>query len=176
MIKINEKMYSLLVEQQLNNFSVIALRDTYLASDLGETCPIEARKFVYRQILRLQEKGLLSKQEGESTRDATYSKTKLFNSTQIYSKSCNNVSDIASILPKQRDSAITFLQKELQQYQVDLSSGLAESEEYKRLAKMLPELKPQLETCFVRSREKCSKLLGQITAIETLLSDNQMVA
>ena len=89
------------------------------------------------------------------------------------SSSLSEDQNIPHELPEGADvgAVVSFLQAELQQYQVDLSSSIAESEEYQRLYEKLPELKPQLEIYFMQAREKCSRLLGQVTAIETILTD-----
>lgn len=175
--KINEKMYALLIGHGMDEFTVLELRDAYLNHNRNEACKIEARKFVYRQITRLQQKGLLLKQEGNKARNATYIKTELFNKSTIVLPSQNGEQNTPHEAPKGADvgAVVVFLQAELQQYQVDLSSSIAESEEYQRLHEKLPELKPQLEIYFMQARERCSRLLGQVTAIETILTDYKRV-
>jgi len=64
--KINEKMYALLIAHGMDEFTVLELRDAYFSRNRNEACKIEARKFVYRQITRLLQKGLLLKQEGNT--------------------------------------------------------------------------------------------------------------
>ncbi|CAG20211.1 MULTISPECIES: hypothetical protein [Photobacterium] len=175
--KINEKMHALLVANEMDEFTVLELRDAYLSCNRNEACKIEARKFVYRQITRLLQKGLLLKQEGNTVRNATYKKTDLFNKSTIVLLCLSEDQSAPHELPKGADvgAVVSFLQAELQQYQVDLSSSIAESEEYQRLHEKLPELKPQLEIYFMQAREKCSRLLGQVTAIETILTDCKRV-
>lgn len=175
--KINEKIYALLIEHGMDEFTVLELRDTYLNCNQSEACKIEARKFVYRQITRLIQKGLLLKQEGNTVRNAIYKKTELFNKSTIVSSGLNEGRITPHELTNGADvgAVVSFLQAELQQYQVDLSSSIAESEEYQRLHTKLPELKPQLEIYFMQARERCSRLLGQVTAIETILTDYKKV-
>ena len=173
--KINEKIYVLLSELGMDEFTVLELRDAYLSHNRDQVCKKEARKFVYRQITSLQQKGLLQKQEGSTTRNTTYIKTELFRESTIMSLSSAGEQNTLHEVPKGSDvgSVVSFLQAELQQYQVDLSSSIAESEEYQRLHEKLPCLKPQLEIYFMQTRERCSRLLGQVTAIETILTDYQ---
>ncbi|WP_036800718.1 hypothetical protein [Photobacterium marinum] len=173
--KINEKIYVLLSELGMDEFTVLELRDAYLSHNPDQVCKIEARKFVYRQITKLQQKGLLQKQEGSTTRNATYIKTELFIESTIIPLSSVGAQTIPDEVHKGSDvgTVVSFLQAELQQYQVDLSSSIAESEEYQRLHEKLPDLKPQLEIYFMQARERCSRLLGQVTAIETILTDYQ---
>ncbi|EAS40742.1 response regulator [Photobacterium profundum] len=168
--KINEKMHALLIVSKMDEFTVLELRDAYLNRNRNEVCKIEARKFVYRQITRLLQKGLLLKQEGNTVRNVIYKKTDLFNKSTIVLLNLSEEQSAPNV-----SAVISFLQAELQQYQVDLSSSIAESEEYQRLHEKLPELKPQIEIYFMQAREKCSRLLGQVTAIETILTDYKKV-
>lgn len=46
-------MHALLVANEMDEFTVLELRDAYLSCNRNEACKIEARKFVYRQITRL---------------------------------------------------------------------------------------------------------------------------
>lgn len=60
-VAINEHIFNLLIKKGLDHFSVTDLRDELMNEnqDLGDGS--EARKFVYRQLLRLVEKGYLEK-------------------------------------------------------------------------------------------------------------------
>nr|SHO15915.1 Putative uncharacterized protein [Moritella viscosa]SHO19036.1 Putative uncharacterized protein [Moritella viscosa] len=64
----------------------------------------------------------------------------------------------------------TLLDERLQQCEIDLIKSIAESEEYMRLYESLPDLKEHLESNYLKSREYCSKLSGQIQAIKSVIS------
>ncbi|NMV05989.1 hypothetical protein HKB28_02290, partial [Vibrio parahaemolyticus] len=58
--RINPDMFNLLIEKGMDDFSVIEARDALLNSTSTFTSSDEARKYVYKQLLSLEEKGWLS--------------------------------------------------------------------------------------------------------------------
>ena len=65
-IDLDSDLLSILLTESFNDFTVLELRSAYIAivnnPMLGK---IEARKFVYRHILRLEKKGLLERKYSE---------------------------------------------------------------------------------------------------------------
>ena len=77
-IKINNFLVEILKNENFNNFTVIQLRDKYLEISESVTCKDEARKYVYKQILRLVGLGLLLKKGKKNSQTTLYKKTDLF--------------------------------------------------------------------------------------------------
>lgn len=48
--KISAMMHKLLIEKEMDGFSVVELRDAFISTDNSGTDPDEARRMVYRQI------------------------------------------------------------------------------------------------------------------------------
>lgn len=136
------------------------MRDVYLAMVSGDMDQNEARKIVYRQILRLQKLGMLSKQESNQVKEHCYNKTELFYQVGLKTNRLNSKNDKKANNP---------LEDRLKRCEVDLLTSIAESEEYMRLSESLPELKKHLECQYTKSRECSSKLLGQIKAIKSVM-------
>lgn len=86
-MKISAEMYKLLIERTLDGFSVIELRDEFIVLIGSPIDPDEARKKVYRQILRFIKKGWL-RSEG-SGRQKRYFQTDTFKSLDVEPKSGN---------------------------------------------------------------------------------------
>ena len=82
--KISAMMHKLLIEKEIDGFSVVELRDASLsASDCGMD-PDEARRMVYRQILRFTKNDwLISEGKGQKKR---YFQTNLFKGLQFQPK------------------------------------------------------------------------------------------
>ena len=177
-VAINEHIYNILMDEQFDNFTVLQLRDIYLSCKETTINMVEARKIVYRQILRLLKLGLLEKNEVERPRKPTYSKTALFYEAELQPRVKITQSEQAKIVPdsikqdvaEKPQNVIQKLEKMLKQYQVDLLASIGESEEYMRLYETLPEMKSHLEMQYHQARERSSKLLGQIKAIKTVKS------
>lgn len=70
-MKISAEMYKLLIERTMDGFSVIELRDEFIALKGPFVDPDEARKKVYRQILRFIKKGWL-RSEGSGRQKNTF--------------------------------------------------------------------------------------------------------
>ncbi|WP_036798619.1 hypothetical protein [Photobacterium marinum] len=173
-IKINQYLYFILMDDQFDNFTVIEMRDAYLSKFDNHLDTTEARKIVYRQILRLQRRGLLEKNGANNARDSRYKKTALFyeSDLQPHPKDASPVRQINNCghIDECKDPVIQQLKERLKQCEVDLLTSIGESEEYMRLYESFPEMKEHLESQYLQARENSSKLLGQIKAIKIVLT------
>lgn len=81
---LNEYIYTLLIEKGFDGLTVPCLRDELLKITEEFKEIVEARKFLYRQLLQLEQKGLLlTKGQG---RKRTYHKSELFKVTEFKAK------------------------------------------------------------------------------------------
>ncbi|MGI2146976.1 response regulator [Shewanella frigidimarina] len=173
-IKINAQLNSILQEENFDNFSVTQLRDTYLAMASTTEEPVEARKYVYRQIHRLINKGLLLKKGTKNSKSIVYRKSELFFEAKfIVQRTTATTVSKATSAPAITNDAIKQLEERLKESEVDLLTSIGESEEYMRLYQSFPEMKTHLESQYLQAREKSSKLLGKIKAIKSVLSHQQ---
>ncbi len=170
-IKINAQLNSILQDENFDNFSVTRLRDAYLAISSTTKEPIEARKYVYRQIHKLVKEGLLLKKGTKNSKRIVYQKSELFIETKfiVQNTTATTANQITSV-PSTTNDAIRQLEERLKESEVDLLTSIGESEEYMRLYQSFPEMKAHLESQYLQAREKSSKLLGQIKAIKSVLS------
>jgi len=168
-LKVTTSIYSIFITDDLNNFTVSELRSAYMKIT-GEIDSVISRKIVYRQILRLQKLGMLEKIDSENVKEHRYNKTSVFYQTGLRTdeRKCRQISLTLAESPAKITSSL--LDERLKQCEVDLIASTAESDEYKALYKSLPELKQQLESNYLISREQSSKLLGQIKAIKNAIS------
>jgi len=175
-IPLSAPIYRILVVDALDGFTVKDFRDAYVDFlSLGST-PEElgAYRKVYRQTLRLQKHGLLEKmlKNGEP---AKYHRTPLFYETtfvEMYLRE-DDPSEQFEVLSEpavQQQPLIAQLQAKAHQYQVDLLASIGESEEYQRLSKEYPKIRHHFEAEFHSARERSSKLLGQLKAIKTVIT------
>ncbi len=173
-IKINAQLNTILQDESFDNFHVTQLRDAYLANSSVVQDLVEARKYVYRQILRLVKKGLLLKKGTKNSKRVVYQKSELFFEANftVQSKTAATVNQpkpAAAIT----NNAIWQLEERLKESEVDLLTSIGESEEYMRLYQSFPEMKIHLESQYLQARENSSKLLGQIKAIKSVLTHQQ---
>ncbi|MEZ9291241.1 hypothetical protein AB4251_18825 [Vibrio lentus] len=167
-------LYEILIENQLDDFSVLELRDRYLALASPTLDKVAARRLVYRHILRLVNKQLLRKINIKGTKKKIYQKTDLFSKTSWELARENNATKLSenhgSSYESKSNSPKTVLQERLEQCESDFLACLHEFETYQGLSSEFPHLKKGL--CDVRSKTKIqsSKLVGQIRAIKMALA------
>jgi hypothetical protein len=179
---LSPEFYSVLIEGNLNNFTVMELRDAIIRECKDETDMTlrDYHKRAYRVVLRLLTAGLLEKSK-DISEFARYTKTPLFVASVFKQrvtvdrgpkqpKQPKQVEHGAPVLPVNDPCIRDELDQLVKTYQVDLLSSIGESEEYLRLHQTYPQLKAKLEPHYLKSRDVSSKILGKIRAIESVLA------
>ena len=179
-LKLDPILREIFIDQSVQKFTVTGLRDHFISSyqriSGKELDPGEARKWIYRRIYKMSASGYLDKIYSEDGSVSEYKLTPKFSEVKIKdANSCHF--DTSPELPKKRPSKgveaeeiIGSLKDKAKQYQVDLNASISETEEYKLLYESYPSLKLQLETQYELSRNNSSKLLGQLTATQKIIS------
>lgn len=172
-------IYQALVVEGLDQFTVKGLRDAYIKFmnlSEGSDEAKDAHKKVYRQIVRLQRNDLIEKVL-HSDGSRQYRKTPKFHETNFVEKCLPTTCDedpaksafshhpIAS-------RVLSELKLTARKYHVDLMTTIAEKEEYHRLTKEYPAIRHLFDNDYQEAREKSSKLLGQLKAIETVITQH----
>lgn len=179
---LSPEFYSVLIEGNLNNFTVMELRDAIIRECKDETDMTlrDYHKRAYRVVLGLLTAGLLEKSK-DISEFARYKKTPLFMDSMFKQrvavdrrtkqpKQPAHVEYRALSLPVKDPCIRDELDQLVKTYQVDLLSSIGESEEYLRLHQTYPQLKAKLEPHYLKSRDVSSKILGKIRAIESVLA------
>jgi hypothetical protein len=175
-VSLPEDFYSIVQRKDFDRFTVLELRSAYIA--LSEFVDKnEAQRLVYRQILKLKDKGLLKRIDSKSTKKTTYVKTELFYRAifNIVKKKDENECDSVTSDPKVPCSkeVVKNLTDKIQNYKTELLSSMGESGEYKDLYTTFPHLKGPLQESYNNARNNNSKLIGRIIAIENLIKLQQ---
>jgi len=169
-IDIDSDLLSILLTESFNSFSVLELRSAYLSIvNNPELSKVEARRFVYRHILRLEKKGLLERKCSEKRNRTFYLKSKQFSPDKF------NISESAqkSSTPQVKDENEGIkkdLVSKLNQYRLELLTSIGETDEYKLLCNQFPQLKENLQERYNHARDNGSKILGRIKALEYLIN------
>ncbi|PML37309.1 hypothetical protein BCS99_05290 [Vibrio breoganii] len=160
-------MHKLLIENEMNGFSVTELRDASLTID-GVTTDIDlARRKIYRQIMKLLKKGfLISTGTGRSKRYFVSEEIK-----KLDVKVKKERSQAVTTKPSKELLDYSMLKNEQGHSQDQLQVVLGEIEEFQSLIKRFPSLhkyiKPQLD----RARVQSAKLQGKINALSVTLRE-----
>ena len=176
-VEMNVFLHSLLVTKQMDNFTVTEAKEALMRECSVFDDPIEARKFIYRQLSRNIEKGLIKRTDSFNggSKQVIYSKTdKLLGSSIVIIKRGSKTKkkktfQIESVSIPKAVSYETELKKELLAYEIDLNTLLEEAKEYKRLSTRFPELQTKLQQHQSQAKDKSIKLLGKVHALQNLL-------
>ena len=179
-LKIDPTLRKVLSDQSNQPFTVTELRDlfahSYQRTTGREIDPAEVRKWLYRRIYKMTATDYFEKIYDEKGGFTGYKLTEKYKSAKLNNaKNCHfdSVNEDIDKVSNKNDSAqeiLTSLRDKAKQYQIDLDANISETEEYKRLYESYPSLKLQLEALYELTKNKSSKLLGQLTATQNIIS------
>lgn len=154
-------MYTLLVEKKMDGFSVVELRDASISISGSITDLDEARKRIYRQLLRFEKNNWLTS-EGSGLKRRYY-QTELFKNMQLQPGQESAVTKAASI------SDYSVLSLECNEYKGELEIMLGEIDEYQSLRSRFPELETTLDPLLKQAKTRSARLLGKVNVLTNVL-------
>ncbi|MCG3726950.1 hypothetical protein [Vibrio cincinnatiensis] len=170
--KLLKPMYNLLIEKNMDNFSILQARDELLKSTGRFSDETEARKFIHRQVHHLASKGYLVILG--TGRQKRFKKTELFHKTNFSVRTENpksvKIKEESNEPPTKRLDDHIVLIKERNQYQGELAISLAEAEEYKALLGRFPDRSTLLFQLHSAAKEKAATILGKMNAVNALIA------
>ncbi len=174
--KLSYPIYSILINQNLDRFTVTQARDALQKSVNCFDNENDARKYVYRQINQLVSSGYL-KTVGNG-RAKLYMKTEAFNLSSFSVKVVKKFQCRAMKLEKEAQNSqakiyIETLKHECIQYRRELSIILAEMQEYNRLMNRFPDKKELLISIYTQANERSEVVTGKINALTNALNIEQ---
>ena len=130
-----------------------------------------ARQFVYRNMLRLIDNGDLA-------RVVVHGGWPMYRLTaQFFNRSLKPTAPATAIpelppanVPMAKDHPRQSLQERLNRHKLEMLAAMGETEEYDAICSEIPELRDDVQPLYNQSRDKCSKLLGRVKALESLLA------
>lgn len=175
-VRLHPYIYNLLIEKDFKEFSATYLRDELLKITDEYSQVSEARKFIYRQLLRLEALGLIckiDKSDGRSKR--LYKKTELFYFTTFTSGKIPKNSRLQTVPAKADSEAsdvdifLNGLKKEKLIHEAKLAVVLSEIEEYQSLMERFPTKRTYLTDLYQQAKNQSAALLGRVTALSKVL-------
>ena len=172
-IRVDHILLSLIKQLANSPFSTTSIRDLYLAQISHPEKPDRnsIRKYIYKELLRLESAGVLERHDGETGRGCKF----------IYRGEPSGISlekkrsPFAQSEQKNESSmdpaTLKGLKEELSKRKVELVASIGEAEEYQRLYNKFPALQQTVRTQYFESRDRSTKLLGQLRAVEMVLAD-----
>ena len=163
-IRINTLILQVLKRKSFDNFSISDFKDAYLELSRDKT-HIQARKYIYKQILRLMNYGVLIKSGNKYSHNAKYKKIYSFTDVIFIKEDVKKTLATTFIMSNSEKLGQT-----LNDYNVDMNLAIGESEEYINLLNIFPEIQKELQEKYTLSNNKSLKLQGKIKAINTLMA------
>ena len=177
-VSLSKEIHSIITKDDFDKFTVLELRSAYMSclttSDIDKN---NAQRYVYRNILKLQKKGLLNRKDSKKTKKTTYVKTELFNSAIFEVENASGISiadlpDTDESSGKQTSTSNNLVQtliNQLHEFNAELLINLGEREQYKSLCQEHPQLKEPLQESYNLARNNFEKIKGHIKALNTAI-------
>lgn len=181
---LDKRLYELLQESGRTQFTTRDLRDAY-AARLEEGCYklSDVRLFVYEQIRRMIRVGWLVPDEQQRKRGQIYHlqpcpkhlKLELVDRTferieKASSKTGSaQLDNVAIAGAKSLQGTEQHVRALLKEVRLDFLAAMGEAERYKQLLDEMPQLRGSVEEDYLEARDRGSRLLGHLRAVEKTL-------
>ncbi|MFU4542424.1 hypothetical protein ACM714_20490 [Pseudomonas aeruginosa] len=181
----DRRLYELLQEQGRTTFTIRELRDAYAARLNGTHFRIaDVRRYVYEQIRRLLRAGWVVLDEDRRVRGQVYHLQPIPPHLQLELIDCGFESSLKTAggarqapvafelealplrPPANTSQQLEALHKEIR---LDFLSSMGEAERFKLLLDEMPHLRDKVEGEYLEARDRSSRLLGHLRAIEKTL-------
>ena len=178
----DRRLYELLQEEGRTKFTIRELRDAYAKNLVGMNFRVaDVRRYVYEQIRRLLRMGWVVLDKDRRVRGQVYHLQPIPAHLQLdlidngFENSLNTACDpeqeptvfncaAAPLKPSpEADENLEALYKEIR---LDFLSSMGEAERYKLLLDDMPHLRDKVEGDYLDARDRSSRLLGHLRAIE----------
>ncbi|MFJ3370601.1 hypothetical protein [Pseudomonas sp. NPDC086251] len=179
---VDRRLYDLFQQGNHSQFTTQDLRDAYAKHLEGMTfSSSDLRRYVYEQIRRMLRIGWVIQDEKRKKRGQIYHLQSLPANVQIelmdygYENSVKSLNkqlqdSPQSIGPERSVAVVTeHLESILKEIRLDFLSSMGEAERYKQLLDEMPHLKDQVEGEYLEARDRSSRLLGHLRAVEKTL-------
>ncbi|WP_256809277.1 hypothetical protein [Pseudomonas siliginis] len=176
------RLYDLLQQGNLRQFTTNDLRNAYATHLAGITFnSSDLRRYVYEQIRRMLRTGWVIQDEKRQKRGQIYHWQGIPANLQVelidngYENSVRSVNKPLQQPEQSSDSeqpgpdVVEHLESILKEIRLDFLSSIGETERYKQLLDEMPHLKDQVEGDYLEARDRSSRLLGHLRAVEKTL-------
>lgn len=177
--KLDRQLYELLTDERCQQFTIRSLRDSYAIRTGGLAEGSDLWRYVYDQVRRLVRMGWVSQDPHKRRRDQIFHVTSMPTAVTLVltdPKAVTTVTDTVAdqsifSAPTQRRASNPTEQLELlaKEIRLDMLTAMGEAERYKQLFTEIPALRNQIEGDYLEARDRSSKLLGHLRAIENTL-------
>ncbi|WP_371194797.1 hypothetical protein [Glaciecola sp. SC05] len=171
-MKLDPVVAQIISAADFDNFTTNDVRNSYVALKVESGKDLaQIRRKMYAELLKLVNKGWLTKVISKTKKMTRFTKTKKFDADVI------ETTFIGSSVPtvSNQDDKQAILFSKLNHYRTDLLLNMGEAEAYKELYSEHPELVDELQPQYNTARDNNTKILGKIRAIEGLINKHNVI-
>lgn len=181
----DRQLYALLQQEGFEHFTTRDVRDAYARHLEGMNIRLsDVRRYVYKQIRRMLRIGWIVQDEDRPKRGQVYHKRSLpdhlrlnlVDSEFLSKPACTTkvrkgqVRDLPATPKAPPDTNVTqHLETLLKEVRLDFLSSMGEAERYKQILEEIPHIRDQVEGEYLQARDRSSRLLGHLRAVEKTL-------
>lgn len=172
-IRVDQILLQLMKQLANSPFSTTEIRDLY-AAKIPQPPKLDRsslRKHIYKQLLRMESAGVLKRHHGETGRGCKFIYRDVPKGISLEAKPSPYGHLEADSESPVDPNTVRNLREVLSTRKVELMTSIGEAEEYQRLYNKFPALQEIVRTQYLESRDRSTKLLGQLRAVETVLAD-----
>jgi hypothetical protein len=181
-LTLDRHIFELFQSGQFEHFTTRELRDAY--ANILATPDVrlaDIRRYVYEQIRRLLKVGWIREDTQRRKRGQIYHL--LSRPAHLELRLVNNRSEMALIhscsegeAPQASADSVTpaastthQLEALIKEIRLDFLASMGEAERYKQLLEDMPQLRERIENDYIEARDRSSRLLGHLRAVEKTL-------
>ena len=166
-IALKSEILDVLKDIHTTSFTVDELTEAYLQHPSSlHTSKKAARQFVYRNMQRLMKVGHMERVKVNG-RWPHYTLTQQF--LRLYKSTPSTPLVPVEATVQLQIDPLASLKERLKMHQGEVLTAMGEMEEYEAICQEMPDLREIAQPRYNESRERCSRLLGRVKALESLL-------
>ncbi|MGZ7456730.1 hypothetical protein ACXPVS_07895 [Pseudomonas sp. Ma2-10] len=179
---VDSRLYDLFQQGEQHQFTIRAVRDAYAKRLVGMTfSSSDLRRYVYEQVQRMLRVGWVIQDKKRLKRDQVYHLQPIPENLQLkaidngFERRVKPMSTQVQVPTQSLDieppgvDVTEHLKSILKEIRLDFLSSMGEAERYKQLLEEMPHLKDQMESEYLEARDRSSRLLGHLRAVEKTL-------
>lgn len=177
--KLDRHVFKLLKDGDFEQFSIRTMRLGYASLLDVQINDVELWRYIYDQVQRLKRVGWVKHDPIRRKRDQIFHVMEMPETITLLlvdHRFPNEQSDTPSVIPPKKqlhqrhnDCPTQRLESLAKEIRLDMLTALGEAERYKQLFTEMPALKVRVEDDYIDARDRSSKLLGHLRAIEKTL-------
>lgn len=177
--RLDRQLYELLTDERCQQFTIRSLRDSYAIRAGGLAEGLDLWRYIYDQVRRLVRMRWVSQDLVKRRRDQIFHVMTMPaditlvlvdpKAAATYTNAASNQSIIGAPNKQRHNSPAEHLESLAKEIRLDMLTAMGEAERYKQLFTEIPMLRTQIEGDYLEARDRSSKLLGHLRAIENTL-------